>query len=186
LPPIRACLWGGPWTTAIATNSSITISYGSPGANGTNRSARASGVIGVSPTPGWSDFSVQLYSGWPVPSFNASGNGLAGLQFWFYGDGATYRVCMTSTAVTDYNFYGISFTPPAGTWSFYQVPFSSMTRQAGWGSQTGLPRTPQEFSSRRKAPREPLITAWINSSSSTLPQEALCRRLRKPGQGPRP
>lgn len=141
LPPIRACLWGGPWTTAIATNSSITISYGSPGANGTNRSARASGVIGVSPTPGWSDFSVQLYSGWPVPSFNASGNGLAGLQFWFYGDGATYRVCMTSTAVTDYNFYGIVFTPPAGTWSFYQVPFSSMTRQAGWGSQTGLPPT---------------------------------------------
>jgi hypothetical protein len=140
-PPTRVCLWGGPWGISVDASSAITVVYGSPGAFGTNRSVRVTGVIGVTPTPGWSNFDVQLQSGWPPPTFNASGNSLVGIQFWFYGDGATYRVCAMSAAVTDFNYYGFNINPPAGVWTFIQIPFSSMTRQAGWGSQTGLPAT---------------------------------------------
>ena len=140
-PPLRVCLWGGTWGISIDPTSAITVAYGSPGADGTNRSAHVTGVIGATPTPGWSNYVVQLYSGWPAPSFDASGNGLAGIRFWFYGDGAAYRVCATSAGVTDYNYYGFNFTAPAGTWTLYQIPFSSMTRQAGWGSQMGLSTT---------------------------------------------
>lgn len=141
LPPARACLWGGPWGTSVDSASAITVAYGSPGAGGTARSARVYGLIAKTPTVGWSNYSVQIYPGWPPPTFDAAGNGLRGFQFYFYGDGAPYRVCAMSAAVTDFNYYGFDFTAPAGTWTFYQIPFASMTRQSGWGGQTGLPTT---------------------------------------------
>jgi hypothetical protein len=66
---------------------------------------------------------------------------VVGLEFWFMGDGRSYWITVTSAGVTDYNFYGYQVTPKAGQWTFYQVPFSMMARQAGWGTQTGLPAT---------------------------------------------
>ncbi len=77
------------------------------------------------------------------PTYNLSGSGVLGLEFWFYGDGRTYRVTVSSQAVTDYNYYGIQITPAPGQWTFYQVPFTSMFRQTGWSGQTGLPVTYQ-------------------------------------------
>ena len=138
VPPARTNLWGGPWETSVDPHSVIGVVYGVPGAAGTNNSAHVTGTIGMVPTPGWSNYDTRLYGGWPPTPFNAAAAGLVGVQFWFYGDGAQYRVCLTSSGVTDNDYYGVNITPPAGQWSFYQIPYVSMTRQ-GWGTQTGLP-----------------------------------------------
>ena len=139
-PPNRVNLWGGTWNTYQDGNgSTINIQYGvTTGAAGTNYAVRLSGTM-VSTGP-YSGYDSNLSPGVPVP-FNLSGYGILGLEFWAYGDGNTYRVTLPSQAVTDFNDYGINFTPPAGVWTFYQIPFSWMSRQAGWGTQTGLPAT---------------------------------------------
>ncbi len=138
VPPARTDLWGGGWSLSVAAGSGITVSYGAPGAAGTGRAASVYGTIGASPTPGWSNATASLAGQWPSRPFNLATGGIVGLEFWFYGDGASYRVTLPSQAVTDYDYYGVQVTPPKGQWTFYQVPFSAMTRQ-GWGTQTGLP-----------------------------------------------
>jgi hypothetical protein len=60
LPPTRACLWGGPWglpSTRRAPSRSLMVLRGRTAP--TVRPARM-GVIGVSPTPGWSNFSSPV------------------------------------------------------------------------------------------------------------------------------
>jgi hypothetical protein len=136
VPPARLNLWGGQWGTSMDPGSSITVAYGPPGAGSTSRSARVFGLLGAS---AWSNFDTRLFGGWPFTGFDATGNGLMGYQFWFYGDGASYRVNAMSLGVTDFNYYGFDFTAPAGVWTFYQIPFATLTRQNGWGTQTGLP-----------------------------------------------
>ena len=145
-PPSRTDLWNGPWNTSVDTyGSGITVQYGvSPGQAGTPYAVKIFGNIytneptGGPVTTGWSNYTAGL-SQWPPVAHNLSGCGIVGLEFWFYGDGNTYRVTVESQGVTDYNFYGWEFTPPKNQWTFLQIPFSMMTRQAGWGSQTGLP-----------------------------------------------
>ncbi len=136
--PARTDLWNGTWTISAAANSGITVQYGvSPGAAGTNHAVSLHGNIGTAGGNGWSNYTGPL-SQWPLTAYNLSGSGIVGLEFWFYGDGATYRVTVPSQAVTDYDYYGYQITPKAGQWTFYQIPFSMMARQ-GWGAQTGLP-----------------------------------------------
>lgn len=139
-PPARTNLWNGAWSTSVAANSGMTIQYGVPGAAGTAHAVSVYGTIGASPTPGWANYTTSLAGLWPSTPFDLAAAGIVGLEFWFYGDGATYRVTVASQAVTDYDYYGIQITPPKGQWTFYQVPFSQMTRQ-GWGTQAGLPVT---------------------------------------------
>jgi len=59
-----------------------------------------------------------------------------------YGDGNGYRISVITSAVTDYNYYGAFVTPTAGAWTLYKLPFSTLTRDPSWGSQTGLPANP--------------------------------------------
>ena len=138
----RANLWGGTWSTYVDNNgSAITIQYGvSPGAAGTNHAVQVSGtmVVKTASNNPYAGYECGLSPSWSP--FNLSGAGVIGLEFWIYGDGHTYRMMTPSQSVTDGDNYGVQITPPAGQWSFYQIPFTSMTRQ-GWGSQTGLPAT---------------------------------------------
>jgi hypothetical protein len=142
-PPQRTNLWNGSWGTSAATGTTITSTifaqYGvSPGAAGTNYAVKLTGNV---PSGGWTNYQCGLsHSGTTV--YNLSGAGVIGLEFWILGDGNTYRMMIDSQGVTDYDNYGINVTPPAGVWTFYQIPFTSMTRQ-GWGGQTGLPATYQ-------------------------------------------
>ena len=140
VPPARTNLWNGAWSISVASNSGITVQYGVAGAAGTSHATSVYGTIGASPTPGWSNYTTSLAGQWPSTPFNLSGGGIVGLEFWFYGDGATYRVTVPSQAVADYDYYGVQITPPKDQWIFYQIPFAQMTRQ-GWGTQTGLPVT---------------------------------------------
>jgi hypothetical protein len=130
-PPWRLNLWNGTWGLSQASGVSDSISYGAPGADGTSRSAAWSLTV---PAGGWANFSTSL------PTFNAAAAGFIGLEFWAYGDGKTYRAMIQTQTVTDFDQYGLNITPPAGQWTFYQIPFSSMTRQ-GWGGQTPTPPT---------------------------------------------
>ena len=106
-----------------------------------NYAVKVSGLIGGSGSNGWTDYSSNLSNAFPPTAYNLSGYGVVGIQFWIYGDGNTYRVDVDSASVTDYDPYGFQFTPPAGVWTFEQIPFSTMT--AGWAhTQTGLPTNP--------------------------------------------
>ena len=140
-PPARVNLWGGTWSTYTdGLGSSITVQYGvTTAAGGSNYSVRLNGNIVAGSAYG--GYISSISPNWPPTAFNLSGYGILGLQFWAYGDGHTYRVMCESQAVTDYNSYGVNITPPAGQWTFYQVPFSAMMRQTFWGTQTGLPPT---------------------------------------------
>jgi hypothetical protein len=139
IPPARINLWDGTWGTG-EYNSSITVQYGVPGKVG-NYAVKVSGVLGGSGSNGWVDYESGLSNTFPLASYNVAAYGAVGLQFWIYGDGNTYRVDVDSQSVTDYDPYGFGITPPAGVWTFEQIPFSTMTR--GWtGSQTGLPTNP--------------------------------------------
>ncbi len=132
-PPYRLNLWGGSWSDSMSATT-VTVSYTGPGAAGTRYGCVWDSQVAAG---GWSDLETSLPS-----AYDASGAGCVGLEFWAYGDGNAYWAAITTASVTDYNYYGLAITPPAGKWTFYQIPFSSMTRQSGWGTQTGLPTHP--------------------------------------------
>ncbi|MGH7442060.1 MAG: discoidin domain-containing protein, partial [bacterium] len=132
-PPYRLNLWGGSWAVADSATTA-TLTYLAPGAQGTAYSCSWTSQVA---SGGWSDISTSLGG-----TFNATGAGYVGLEFWAYGDGNSYWAAITTAGVTDYNWYGAAITPPAGKWTFYQIPFAAMTRQVGWGTQTGLPTHP--------------------------------------------
>ncbi len=135
--PSRTNLWNGSWNVSKDAGSALTVTYGVPGAGGTSHAVSVAGNEG---TGGYTNYQSALSSGYPPTAYDLAADGVVGLQFWIYGDGKTYRVMVDSAAVTAYDYYGINVTPPAGVWTFYQVPFSSMTRQ-GWGGQATLPTT---------------------------------------------
>lgn len=60
-------------------------------------------------------------------------NEYKGLWFYAKGDGKTYRVRIKSSNVTDYDYYGYTFTPMTAGWQEYIVPFTQFT-QEGWGA----------------------------------------------------
>ncbi len=142
--PARTNLWNGTWGTYLDSDgSSVSIQYGvGPGAAGTTYAVKFAGTIVASNGSNnpYSGYSSTLSAGWPPTAYDLSGSGILGLQFWIYGDGHTYRMMVDNQSVTDFDNYGYNLTPPAGVWTFYQIPFTSMTRQ-GWGGQTGLPAT---------------------------------------------
>jgi hypothetical protein len=135
--PPRINLWGGGWYSyADTSGSTINVQYGvTPGASGSNYAVRLYGTMAAS-----NEYSGYLSSLSPsgTTAYDLSGYGIIGLEFWVYGDGNTYRMMVDNQSVTDFDNYGIEITPPAGQWTFYQVPFSAMVTQ-GWGGQTGLP-----------------------------------------------
>ena len=128
-PPVRLNLMDGNWSTSQASSVTSTVSYTAPGAGGTLYSAAWSLYV---PSGQWANLVSSL------PVFNASGDGFVGLEFWAFGDGHQYRAMIQTQTVTDFDNYGLNFTPPAGVWTFYQIPFSAMTRQ-GWGTQSPTP-----------------------------------------------
>src|SRR5665213_2978197 len=133
LAPQRLNLWGGSWSDGMSATVA-TVSYLAPGAAGTLHSCSWTSQVGAG---GWSDLVTSLPS-----TFNATGSGFVGLEFWAWGDGNSYWASIETVSVRDYNWYGFAVSPTAGVWTFYQIPFASMARQQGWGSQTGLPLTP--------------------------------------------
>ena len=118
--------------------SGITVQYGA--ATGAAGTAYAAKVFGNIVTNGWSNYTTTL-SQWPPAAYNLSGAGIVGLEFWFYGDGSTYRFDVEDLSALNYDYYGINLTPPKNQWSFYQIPFSMMVTQ-GWGSTVVGPATP--------------------------------------------
>lgn len=145
--PYGKSLWLQPWAVVNGTGSSMTPHYGvAPGANGTAYAVSIQGALALAtPTPGmtpattgYADYYTNLSAS--NSSFNLAGNQLIGVELYMYGDGGSYRVMAESAAVTDNDWYGENITPPVGVWTFYQIAFSSMTRQS-WGTQTGLPST---------------------------------------------
>src|ERR1019366_7903128 len=130
----------GTWGTYADTNgSTIGVQYGgaASGATGTNYAVRITGTMAASNE--YSGDISTISPGWPPVAYNLSGYGIIGLQFWIYGDGNTYRMMVDNQIVTDYDYYGVNITPPAGKWTFYQVPFSAMVT-LGYGTQA-LPPT---------------------------------------------
>jgi hypothetical protein len=125
-------LWGGNWSISEQAGVTSTASYLAPGAHGSLHS-----VSWTTQCPS-GDY-ANLVSDLPA-AFDATGNGFVGLQFWAYGDGRQYRFMIKTLNVTDYDYYGVTLSPPANTWKYYQVPFSSMARQ-GWGTQSPAPVT---------------------------------------------
>ncbi len=127
-------LWGGVWAISIpATGTTTTATHLTSPAPGSTYSVSITGNVG---SGGYSDFQTPLYNN--SAPFNATGNGLVGVGFYIYGDGNPYRVSAMSAGVTDYDYYGINISPPAGQWTFYEIYFSDMTRES-WGTQAGLP-----------------------------------------------
>lgn len=121
--PDRANLWGGHWSTVVAS-STIGVTYNGPGHAGSRYSAGVTGYSG----PGFAIFQCPLYA-WGQP-FNVVCHGMKGIQFWMKGNGSLYRVEVPNAAVTDgHDWYGYEFTAPAGEWAFFQVPFEKMTRR---------------------------------------------------------
>jgi hypothetical protein len=129
-PPARLNLWNGNWSGS-ASDTTVTVSYLAPGAAGTPYSCSWTSQVG---SGGWSDLATSFPS-----TFDATGSGYVGLEFWAWGDGHTYWASIQTVSVTDYNFYGVSITPAVGQWTFYQIPFTSMARQAGWGTESPPP-----------------------------------------------
>ena len=129
----RLDLWGGNWTSSQSAGAALGVNYGGPPWAGSYGAAWSLTL----PAGGWGNLSAGL--GGVV---NAAADGFLGIQFWAFGDGQAWRAMVSTLTVTDYNDYGVNFTPPAGQWTFERIPFSAMQRQAGWGSQTGLPVTP--------------------------------------------
>lgn len=132
----RLNLWGQAWGAYAGGGSSINADYFSPGASG---SANAVSLYGNNPTNGYCNYLSYLKASQAI--FDASSAGFTGIQFWIYGDGGQYRAQVMTSDVTTGDFYGYTFTPTAGTWSYVQIPFSNMT-QSGWGKQTSLPIHP--------------------------------------------
>ena len=67
--------------------------------------------------------------GWVEPPFSG-----AVRDGFIYGRGAIdmkSQVENQSVSAPDYDYYGVDITPPAGQWTFYQVPFSSMVTRDG-------------------------------------------------------
>lgn len=56
-------------------------------------------------------------------------SGYTGVKFWAKGDGNTYRIDLPAAAVTDYMFHYYPFTPPAGEWKEYKIPFKGLKQQ---------------------------------------------------------
>jgi hypothetical protein len=132
--PYGTNLWGGVWAISIpATGTTTTAHYGVVPPAGQTYAVSVTGNVGAG---GYSDYQTPLYNN--SAPFNATGNGLVGVGFYIYGDGNPYRVSAMSAAVTDYDYYGINLSPPAGKWTFYEIYFSDMTRES-WGTQPGLP-----------------------------------------------
>jgi hypothetical protein len=131
-PPARFNLWGGNWNISDQAGVTSTATYLAPGAHGSLHSVSWTTQC---PSGDWADLSTTLGS-----TFDATGNGFIGLQFWAYGDGNTYRFEIETQNITDYDYYGINIAPPANTWQYYQVPFNTMTRQS-WGTQSPAPVT---------------------------------------------
>jgi len=116
----------GTWQSNVGNSSTEQAFYNNPpGANGTNYAMKATGTLVAS---GWAQEQANLYN--PMSLFNASG--FVGIGFWFYGDGNSYRIDINTTDVTNYDWWGYTFTPPAGVWTYIQEPFSLMTQQ-GFG-----------------------------------------------------
>jgi len=112
----------GVWNSYTDAGSTESVLYNnSPGANGTNHAMTVSGTLA---SGGWAQEQANLFN--PLSLFDASG--FVGIGFWFYGDGKSYRVDINTTDVTNYNWWGYTFTPPAGVWSFHQIPFALMTQ----------------------------------------------------------
>jgi len=130
ISPYRLDLMNGGWSVSLCTGATSSVSYTFPGAAGSVYGCAWSLTV---PASGWADL-FAAFSG----SYSAAGAGYVGLEFWAYGDGKPWRAMITTQAVTDYDNYGIDFTPPAGRWSFVRIPFTSMTRQ-GWGAQSPAP-----------------------------------------------
>lgn len=129
----RLDLWNGSWGTSQIAGAAAAVNYGAAPRNGSYGAAWSLTV----PAGGWANWQAGL--GGVV---NAAADGFLGIQFWAFGDGSQWRAMVTTLTVTDYNDYGLNFTPPAGVWTLERIPFSSMQRQGGWGTQTGLPLTP--------------------------------------------
>jgi hypothetical protein len=135
--PARADLMGGQWGFNLSA-ASASVSYPSPGANGTAYGALVAGS--VTSATGYAVYACSLLASQAPVSIQAAGG--AGLELWMYGDGNGYRISVVTSAVTDYNYYGAFVTPTAGAWTLYKLPFNTLTRDPSWGSQTGLPTNP--------------------------------------------
>jgi hypothetical protein len=140
--PARLNLWGGGWESYWDKQSSVTFSYGAPGANGTARSAHFCGKVTEG---GWACFQSRLAGGWPPPIANLQAGRATGVQFWILGDGKPYRVMVQTKGITDYDYYGSTVTPSAGQWTRLKVYFKDM-RRSGWGKQSPAPPEKDDMS----------------------------------------
>ena len=133
--PQRTCLLGGSWNTNVSAATCSAV-YSGAGAVGIHGAAISGTLSTTSAYASW-------YANFTFPStpLDAAAAGASGVQFYMQGDGKTYRFAILNSGVTDFDHYGIDLTPPVGSWTLYQIPFSSLAR-AGWGSQTGLPLHP--------------------------------------------
>jgi hypothetical protein len=135
-PDTRTNLWGGVWQTGLGGGSTVSMTYMTPGADGTSRAVSVHGLLGSSNA--WNNYSTGMGTASP---FNALTGRNTGFRFWIYGDGNTYRAQVMSASVTDNDNYGVNLQPPANKWTHYQLPFASLTRE-GWGTQPGVPVVP--------------------------------------------
>lgn len=134
-PPARVNLWGGPWESYKDAQSSVTLTYDAPGAEGAGRSAHFRGVVSQN---GWSCFQSRLQGGWPPTPMDLVLGGAKGIEFLILGDGKPYRVLVQTRGITDYDYYGTTVTPPRGVWTKYRADFKDL-RRGGWGKQSPAP-----------------------------------------------
>jgi len=136
LPAARVNLLGGKWTTVASPGGGVGVTYGSPGAEGSNLCANVTGNVAGDAEGDDASFQTTLNAeGTP---FNAVEHGLGGIQFWMKGDGQPYWFNLLSRSVTDATGYSCYLRPAqAGVWTFFQIPFKEMVRQSWWEHRSG-------------------------------------------------
>ena len=92
--------------------------------------SRAANQIKPTPTPNCFTF-ANAGADLKAPSTDFNASGFLGIQFWFYGDGNSYRFDVKTSDVADFDWLGFNFTPPIG-WNQVQVPFTALSQQ-GFG-----------------------------------------------------
>lgn len=124
--------WIGVTDTVIQGKSTATISIAPDGAAGSKQSLKMTGsvVMGSNPFAMFAGAATRFEGNkamYDVTSYT-------GIKFWAKGDSNTYRIELPCAAVTDFMNHSFSFTPPAGAWKEYKIPFAGF-KQMPYGKK---------------------------------------------------
>jgi hypothetical protein len=119
--PLLQMGWIGVTDTVIGGKSTATISIAPDGAAGTKQSLKITGstAMGSNPFAIFAGAATRFDGGSSIYDVT----GYAGIKFWAKGDSNTYRIELPCAAVTDFMNHSFSFTPPAGQWKEFKIPF---------------------------------------------------------------